>query len=162
MWKLNHYKTLFAVACIKVDGSNNPCIQSVFLESFPIYTAHFSQNGHEVILASRHSAFYCYDMMAGKVSNIPRIKGKSTYIICTSTYISAYLVTDLLSTFLLHLMRAFIYDVVAIVVVTVINGLFNKSQSYIWSLFNLLYNFVLTDGKKNLTDYWLCFLSLML
>jgi len=58
-----------------VDASNNPCIQSVFLESFPIYTAHFSQNGHEVILGSRHSAFFCYDMIAGKLINVPRITG---------------------------------------------------------------------------------------
>lgn len=59
----------------QVDGTNNPCIQSVFFESFPIYTAHFSQNGNEVILGSRHSAFYCYDMISGKLINVPRIKG---------------------------------------------------------------------------------------
>lgn len=64
-----------------MDGTNNPCIQSVFFESFPIYTAHFSQNGHEVIVGSRHSAFYCYDMIAGKLINVPRIKGELVHLI---------------------------------------------------------------------------------
>jgi len=66
-----------------VDGANNPCIQSIFLDSFPVYTAHFSQNGNEIILGSRHSAFYCYDMIAGKLINVPRIKGA---LFCQNTY----------------------------------------------------------------------------
>jgi len=69
------------MSCMQVDGSNNPCIQSVFLESFPIYTAHFSENGHEVLVGSRHSAFYCYDMIAGKLINVPRIKGETACFI---------------------------------------------------------------------------------
>ena len=50
-------------------------IQSVHLEKFPIYTAHFSSDGKEVIAGSQYKSFYYYDMIAGKVINVPRIKG---------------------------------------------------------------------------------------
>jgi len=58
----------------QVDGLNNPCIQSIFLDTFPIHTAHFSHDGQQVILGSRHSAFFYFDMIAGKLVNVPRIK----------------------------------------------------------------------------------------
>ena len=59
----------------QVDGKTNPKIQGVFLDKFPISTAHFSDGGKEVILGSWLRMFYCYDMIAGKVINIPKIKG---------------------------------------------------------------------------------------
>lgn len=46
------------------------------MERFPIYTAHFSANGEEVIMGSFHKGFHYYDMMAGKMVNVPPIKGK--------------------------------------------------------------------------------------
>ncbi|XP_025088805.1 U3 small nucleolar RNA-associated protein 18 homolog [Pomacea canaliculata] len=59
----------------QVDGKNNPKIQSVFLDNFPIMSASFSAGGLEVIMGSRHCSFYWYDMMAGKVVFVPKIKG---------------------------------------------------------------------------------------
>lgn len=60
---------------LQVDGKNNPKIQSVFLDNFPIMSASFSAGGLEVIMGSRHCSFYWYDMMAGKVVFVPKIKG---------------------------------------------------------------------------------------
>lgn len=59
----------------QVDGKNNPKIQSIFLENYPIYTAHFSANGEEVIMGSKHKGFHYYDMMAGRMISVPPIKG---------------------------------------------------------------------------------------
>ncbi|XP_052076872.1 U3 small nucleolar RNA-associated protein 18 homolog isoform X3 [Mytilus californianus] len=59
----------------QVDGKNNPKIQSIFLENYPIYSAHFSANGEEVIMGSKHKGFHYYDMMVGKMISVPPIKG---------------------------------------------------------------------------------------
>lgn len=59
----------------QVDGKNNPKIQSVFLQKFPIHTAHFSADGREVIMGSRYKSFYYYDMIAGKVVEVPKLLG---------------------------------------------------------------------------------------
>ena len=61
---------------IQIDGKQNPKIQSVFVERFPIFTAHFSPDGYEVIMGSKHKNFYYYDMISGKVINVPHIKGE--------------------------------------------------------------------------------------
>ena len=69
---------------LQVDGQSNLTIQSIFLDKYPVYCAHFSHDGKEVILGSRHSSFFYYDMIAGKVINVPRIKGKTltTFLMC--------------------------------------------------------------------------------
>ncbi|CAH1777958.1 unnamed protein product [Owenia fusiformis] len=59
----------------QVDGQHNPKIQSMFIENFPIHTAHFTTDGHEVIMGSKHKSFYYFDMIAGKIINVPKIKG---------------------------------------------------------------------------------------
>ncbi|XP_063414833.1 U3 small nucleolar RNA-associated protein 18 homolog [Mytilus trossulus] len=59
----------------QVDGKNNPKIQSIFLENYPIYSAHFSANGEEVIMGSKHKGFHYYDMMVGKMISVPPVKG---------------------------------------------------------------------------------------
>lgn len=61
-----------------MDGKHNPKIQSVYLDGFPIHTAHFSTDGREVIMGSKYRNFQYYDMMAGKIVNVPRIKGRMT------------------------------------------------------------------------------------
>ena len=61
---------------MQVDGKNNPKIQSIYLENYPIYSAHFSADGEEVILGSRHKGFHYYDMMAGRMISVPPIKGQ--------------------------------------------------------------------------------------
>lgn len=63
------------LALFQVDGKTNPKIQSIFLENFPVYCAHFSTNGEEVILGSKHKSFQYYDMIAGKIVTVPRMKG---------------------------------------------------------------------------------------
>lgn len=60
----------------QIDGQTNPKLQSVFLERFPIHTAHFSTDGEQVILASQKREFYVYDMVKGDVIKIPQIRGR--------------------------------------------------------------------------------------
>ncbi|XP_060064815.1 U3 small nucleolar RNA-associated protein 18 homolog [Ylistrum balloti] len=63
------------LSLFQVDGKNNPKIQSVFLDNFPIFSAHFTPDGREVVLSSKHQSFVYYDMIAGKVVKVPKIKG---------------------------------------------------------------------------------------
>ncbi|XP_078682010.1 U3 small nucleolar RNA-associated protein 18 homolog [Branchiostoma floridae x Branchiostoma belcheri] len=63
------------LALFQVDGRNNPKIQTLHLEKFPIRSAHFTTCGREVVLTSTVRWFYVYDMIAGKVSKIPKIRG---------------------------------------------------------------------------------------
>ncbi|XP_062621105.1 U3 small nucleolar RNA-associated protein 18 homolog [Saccostrea cucullata] len=65
----------YTLSLFQVDGKHNPKIQSVFIDGFPIHTAHFSMDGHEVIMGSRYKNFRYYDMMAGKIINVPKVKG---------------------------------------------------------------------------------------
>lgn len=60
----------------QIDGQNNPKLQSIFLERFPIHTAHFTADGEQVILASQRRSLYVYDMIKGSVIKIPRIRGR--------------------------------------------------------------------------------------
>ncbi len=53
----------------------NPLLQSVHLERFPITTAHFTRDGTEVVIAGQRKSFFVYDMMAGKITHIPGIRG---------------------------------------------------------------------------------------
>lgn len=69
---------------LQVDGKQNAKIQSIFLENFPIFSAHFSTDGNEVIMSSEFKWFYSFDMMTGKVIRIPQIKGES--------YVSSFVV----------------------------------------------------------------------
>lgn len=68
--------TWFVTFFLKVDGIRNPKIQSIYLESFPIYKAHFSMDGEQVIATgTHHSMFFVYDMMAGSIIPIPKVRG---------------------------------------------------------------------------------------
>lgn len=60
----------------QIDGQTNPKLQSIFLENFPIHTAHFSADGEQVVLASQRRSFYVYDMIKGDVIKIPQIRGR--------------------------------------------------------------------------------------
>lgn len=68
---LNQKLTLF-----QIDGKNNPKIQSIFIDKFPILSAHFTkQSGDEIIMGSRHKNFYYYDMHSGKIITVvPPVK----------------------------------------------------------------------------------------
>lgn len=60
----------------QMDGKNNSLMQSVAMGDFPIHTAQFARGGQEVVLASRRSHFYVYDIEAGRVSRVPGIMGR--------------------------------------------------------------------------------------
>ncbi|XP_005494812.2 U3 small nucleolar RNA-associated protein 18 homolog [Zonotrichia albicollis] len=65
-----------SVSLFQVDGIKNPKIQSIYLESFPIYKARFSVDGEQVIATgTHHSMFFVYDMMAGSIIPIPKVRG---------------------------------------------------------------------------------------
>ena len=55
----------------QIDGKNNPKMQSVHFENFPIKTAHFTSNGRQFLVGSQHFGhFFAYDMVKGKFLNI--------------------------------------------------------------------------------------------
>eukprot|EP00096_Caligus_rogercresseyi_P010840 TRINITY_DN4074_c0_g1_i1.p1 TRINITY_DN4074_c0_g1~~TRINITY_DN4074_c0_g1_i1.p1 ORF type:complete len:542 (-),score=149.82 TRINITY_DN4074_c0_g1_i1:94-1698(-) len=59
------------VSLFQVDGKNNPKIQTVNFENFPIHDTHFSHDGNEFIVSSlHHQHFYVYDMVKGKNSRV--------------------------------------------------------------------------------------------
>uniref|UniRef100_A0A131Y610 U3 small nucleolar RNA-associated protein 18 homolog n=1 Tax=Ixodes ricinus TaxID=34613 RepID=A0A131Y610_IXORI len=60
----------------QVDGKVNPKIQAVHFDRFPIHCAHFSRDGREMLAgSSQRDHMFCYDMMAGKTSQIRFPKG---------------------------------------------------------------------------------------
>ncbi|XP_050040104.1 U3 small nucleolar RNA-associated protein 18 homolog isoform X2 [Dermacentor andersoni] len=60
----------------QVDGKTNAKIQAVHFDRFPIYCAHFSLDGHEIWAgSSQKDHMFCYDMMAGKTTEIRFPKG---------------------------------------------------------------------------------------
>ena len=63
------------LSLFQVDGKSNKKVQSIFMQTFPIYKAKFSRFGEEVIMTSRLRSFYYYDMIGGSIVNVPKIKG---------------------------------------------------------------------------------------
>eukprot|EP00076_Gallus_gallus_P007424 XP_003642362.2 U3 small nucleolar RNA-associated protein 18 homolog [Gallus gallus] len=65
-----------SVSLFQVDGIRNPKIQSIYLESFPIYKARFSADGEQVIATgTHHKVFYVYDMMGGSIIPVHQVRG---------------------------------------------------------------------------------------
>ncbi|XP_042658555.1 U3 small nucleolar RNA-associated protein 18 homolog [Tyto alba] len=65
-----------SVSLFQVDGIRNPRIQSIYLESFPIYKASFSVDGEQVIATgTHHKMFFVYDMMGGSIIPIQQVRG---------------------------------------------------------------------------------------
>ncbi|XP_069655302.1 U3 small nucleolar RNA-associated protein 18 homolog [Haliaeetus albicilla] len=65
-----------SVSLFQVDGIRNPRIQSIYLESFPIYKACFSVDGEQVIATgTHHKMFFVYDMMSGSIIPIQKVRG---------------------------------------------------------------------------------------
>lgn len=52
----------------QVDGKCNPKIESIGFDNFPIFKAHFTKDGEQVIVGSWHKSFYVFDMMSGKMT----------------------------------------------------------------------------------------------
>lgn len=64
----------------KIDGKDNPKLQEMAIDRFPIDSAHFSASGERVYAGSRlHAYFFYYDMLEGKVVRIPANKSKPKY-----------------------------------------------------------------------------------
>ncbi|PKU35962.1 u3 small nucleolar rna-associated protein hypothetical protein [Limosa lapponica baueri] len=64
-----------SVSLFQVDGIKNPRIQSIYLESFPIYKARFSVDGEQVIATgTHHKMFFVYDMMSGSIIPIQKVR----------------------------------------------------------------------------------------
>lgn len=60
------------VSLFQVDGKENPKLQTINFQNFPIRTGKFSANGNEFIVGSQHHPhYYIYDMMAGKSIKVP-------------------------------------------------------------------------------------------
>ncbi|KAM6049758.1 U3 small nucleolar RNA-associated protein 18 homolog [Theristicus caerulescens] len=65
-----------SVSLFQVDGIRNPKIQSIYLESFPVYKACFSVDGEQVIATgTHHKMFFVYDMMGGSIIPIEKVRG---------------------------------------------------------------------------------------
>ncbi|NXS92636.1 UTP18 protein, partial [Jacana jacana] len=65
-----------SVSLFQVDSIKNPRIQSIYLESFPIYKARFSVDGEQVIATgTHHKMFFVYDMMSGSIIPIQQVRG---------------------------------------------------------------------------------------
>ena len=60
----------------QIDGKNNPKVQSIFFEETPIHKAFFTPDGKEIIVAGRRKWFHVYDVVSGKVTNVPGFIGK--------------------------------------------------------------------------------------
>ena len=60
------------VTLMQVDGKENPKLQTVNFQNFPIRTAKFSSCGNEFIVGSpNHPHFYVFDMITGQSRKIP-------------------------------------------------------------------------------------------
>ncbi|CAF1286179.1 unnamed protein product [Rotaria sp. Silwood1] len=59
----------------QVDGKKNERIQSLFFDRFSINTTHFSQDGNQVIVTGDRNFFKVYDMIEGKIMQIPMMRG---------------------------------------------------------------------------------------
>lgn len=64
------------VTICQVDGKTNAKIQAVHFDRFPVHCAHFSVDGREIWAgSSQRDHMFCYDMMAGKTTQIRFPKG---------------------------------------------------------------------------------------
>lgn len=62
---------------VQIDGKENPLLETVLFDGFPIETAHFSADGDRIIVGSNmYSYFYYYDMLSDKAVKVPRIRCK--------------------------------------------------------------------------------------
>lgn len=62
-----------SVSIVQVDGKANTKLQTVQFERFPIQCAHFSQDGSQFLVGSRHYGhFHVYDMIEGRSVKIQK------------------------------------------------------------------------------------------
>ena len=59
----------------QIDGKISTRIQGVCIENFPIYSAHFSSGGDEVILNSNKAHFFVYNLQTDFIQKIFEVRG---------------------------------------------------------------------------------------
>lgn len=65
-----------SISLFQVDGKNNPKIQTIHLENYPVNKASFSADGEHIVATGlRNKLFYIYDMMEGKVIPVSSVRG---------------------------------------------------------------------------------------
>jgi U3 small nucleolar RNA-associated protein 18 len=64
------------VRLFQIDGVQNPKAQGVYFEDLPIVSAEFCGDGNEIIVSGRRKYFYSYDMISGKSTKVPYIRGR--------------------------------------------------------------------------------------
>lgn len=68
------------LSLFQVDGKNNPKIQSVHLDRFPVHKARFSSDGQMVMATSvRNRMFYLYHMIQGRVIGVHTLRGQGSW-----------------------------------------------------------------------------------
>eukprot|EP00117_Sycon_ciliatum_P035220 scpid55567/ scgid26747/ U3 small nucleolar RNA-associated protein 18 homolog len=50
----------------QVNNEDNPVLHSMFMKNFPIHSAQFTPDGSQIIMSSRRSYFYTYDIASNK------------------------------------------------------------------------------------------------
>jgi U3 small nucleolar RNA-associated protein 18 len=64
------------IRLFQADGKENALLQSVHIADLPIFSAHFTQGGDEIVMSGRRKFFYTYDLQEGKVRKIHEIQGR--------------------------------------------------------------------------------------
>ncbi|CAF0783944.1 unnamed protein product [Adineta steineri] len=59
----------------QVDGKKNERIQSLFFDKFSIDTTRFTKDGNQVIVTGDRNFFKVFDMIEGKIMQIPMMRG---------------------------------------------------------------------------------------
>ncbi|CAF0906716.1 unnamed protein product [Adineta ricciae] len=59
----------------QVDGKKNERIHSLFFERYSIDSTHFTKDGNQIIVTGDRNFFKVYDMIEGKISQIPMMRG---------------------------------------------------------------------------------------
>ena len=60
---------------IQVDEKYNSKVQGIQFQDLPIYSAHFTRGGEEVVLSWRREFFYQFDMETGQVTKVETLRG---------------------------------------------------------------------------------------
>ncbi|KAJ3329547.1 U3 snoRNP protein, partial [Kappamyces sp. JEL0680] len=58
-----------------IDGKENPKVQSFHIKDMPIISAHFSNDGSQIVMTGRRNFFYSLDLGSGSVTRTTGIRG---------------------------------------------------------------------------------------
>ncbi|KAI8929452.1 WD40-repeat-containing domain protein [Entophlyctis helioformis] len=60
----------------QIDGKINPKITSIYIKDMPIFRAHFTPDGRQIIMTGRRKWFYVHDLETGQTNKIWGIRGR--------------------------------------------------------------------------------------